>query len=93
MILIVAMERFQNSRSLICILPSSLKERGIENNMHLIHSLISEGGILKSSLGVHNLCGVGFLMQKKKTEISLHSGVIVSFLFCVTHYVTVQRCF
>ena len=27
--------------------------------------------------GVHNLCGVGFLMQKKKSEISFHSGVIV----------------
>ena len=43
--------------------------------------------------GEHNLCGVGFLMQKIKSEISFHSRVIVSFLFCVTHYVTVQRCF
>ena len=43
--------------------------------------------------GVHNLCGVGFLMQKKKSEISFQSGVIVRFLFCVTHYVTVQKCF
>ena len=43
--------------------------------------------------GVHNLCGVAFLMQKKKSEISFHSGVVVSFFFCVIHYVTVQRCF
>ena len=36
--------------------------------------------------GVHKLCGLGFLMQKEKPEISFHSGVLVSFLLC-----TVQR--
>ena len=43
--------------------------------------------------GIHNLCDVGFLMQKKISEISFYSVVILSFLFCLTHYVTVQRCF
>ena len=42
--------------------------------------------------GVHELCGLGFPIQKKKSEISFCSGVILSFLFCVTHYVTLQRC-
>ena len=44
--------------------------------------------------GVHNLCGVAFLMQKKKVRnlFSLRSYCKFPF-FCVTHYLTVERCF
>ena len=44
--------------------------------------------------GVHNLCGVRFLMyKKKKNPESLFTPELlqVSF-FCVIHNVTVQRC-
>ena len=39
---LASLERFQNAPSLICILPSSLKERDVET-IHLIHTQISEG--------------------------------------------------
>ena len=42
--------------------------------------------------GVHNVCGVGFPMQKKESEISFHYGVIVSFLFCMTHDIILEFC-
>ena len=37
--------------------------------------------------GVHNLCGVGFLMQKKKKPKSLFTLELLEVSFCMTHYI------